>query len=73
MKNRQQCPKCDNTDILTIAGSTGPFGVGNNIMVGLTIFSAVTVSRYVCKSCGYSEEWISKEDIPKLMEKYGDS
>ena len=33
-------------------------------------FSAVLVHRYVCCACGYSEEWIDKEDIPRLKEKY---
>ena len=31
---------------------------------------AVLVHRYVCCACGYSEEWIDKEDIPRLKEKY---
>ena len=34
------------------------------------IFSAVLVHRYVCCACGYSEEWIDKEDIRRLKEKY---
>ena len=42
----------------------------NNIQVGLTVFSAVLVNRYVCCDCGYSEEWIDKEDIPTLKRKY---
>lgn len=70
MKHSRRCPKCQHTDILRIDGHAGAYGVGNNIMVGATIFSAVPVNRYVCCSCGYSEEWIDKKDIPKLAKKF---
>lgn len=33
-------------------------------------YTHILVHRYVCCSCGYSEEWIDKEDIPKLEKKY---
>ncbi len=71
MKNTHICPKCQNLEILKIRGNTGAYGTGNNIPVGWTNFSAVLVDRYVCERCGYSEEWIDKDDIPKLKKKYG--
>ncbi len=70
MKNTHICPKCSGTDILMIPGDVRGYGVGNNIQAGATIFSSVLVNRYVCCSCGYSEEWIDREDIPKLKKKY---
>ena len=70
MKNRRICPKCNSTDILLIPGKAGAYGSGNNIQTGMTIFSAVLVHRYICCTCGYSEEWIDKEDIQKLKKKY---
>ena len=70
MKNTKRCPKCGGSDILRIEGKAGPYGSGNHIPVGLTNFSAVLVHRYLCCSCGYSEEWIDKEDIPALVKKY---
>ena len=37
-------------------------------MVGMTVLSAVKVSRYLCWKCGYSEEWIdNKEDIKNFV------
>ncbi|MBQ6906580.1 MAG: hypothetical protein IJN75_06130 [Clostridia bacterium] len=66
MKNTKICPKCRSNDIVRIDGYAGAYGVGNNIMVGNTIFSAVNVNRYICCSCGYSEEWIDKQDIEKV-------
>lgn len=70
MKNKHICPKCSSRDILFIKGKAGAYGSGNNIPVGMTIFSAVLVHRYVCCSCGYSEEWIDKEDIPTLLDRF---
>ena len=70
MKHSRICPKCQSTDILRIDGEAKAYGAGNNIMVGATIFSAVLVNRYLCCHCGYSEEWIDREDIPKLIKKY---
>lgn len=71
MKNNHKCPKCGGTEILKVPRKAGPYGMGNNIQVGLTNFSAVLVDRYVCCSCGYSEEWIDREGIEKLKSKLG--
>ena len=70
MKNSRICPKCNGTDIIRIEGRSGAQGSGNNIQTGMTIFSAVLGHRYLCCDCGYSEEWIDKEDIGTLKKKY---
>ena len=54
-----------------IPGNSGAYGVGNNIQVGWSTFSAVLVDRYVCCGCGFSEEWIDEKDIAKLKNKFG--
>lgn len=66
MKNTKTCPKCNSTDVVRVNGSVGSYGTGNNIMIGATIFSAVNVNRYICCSCGFTEEWIDKVDIDKI-------
>ncbi len=63
MKNTRICPKCGSADIIRIDGHAGAYGSGNNIMLGWSIFSAVNVNRYICCSCGFTEEWIDKQDI----------
>ncbi len=74
MRNSKPCPKCQSTDVIRIPGETRGFGAGNNISVGATIFSAVKVTRYLCASCGFSEEWIdSADDIAKIRKKYAAS
>ena len=66
MMYRGICPKCGSNDIVRIDGSTGAYGAGNNIITGITIFSGVSVNRYVCCFCGFTEEWIDKQDIEKV-------
>ena len=56
MKNSEKCIKCGSDEVVRFDGYAGPYGVGNNIMVGKSIFSAVNVNRYVCCKCGYSED-----------------
>ena len=70
MKTTGRCPKCSGTDILRVPGKAGAYGSGNNIITGMTVFSAVPVHRYVCCSCGYSEEWIDQNDLQKLKERF---
>ncbi|MGH6642361.1 MAG: hypothetical protein ACRED3_06645 [Bradyrhizobium sp.] len=71
MKNSKICPKCQNNEIVRIPGEARLFGVGNNILVGRTIFGAAMVTRYLCASCGFSEEWIdSVDDIARIKKKY---
>lgn len=69
MKNTGICPKCNFKNILRTPGKAGAYGSGNNITTGMTIFSSVKVTRYMCCDCGYLEEWI-KDDIEKLKANY---
>ena len=47
-----------------------PFG-GSNIPVGRIEFFDIIVTRYLCSSCGYLEDWIdSPEDMDKIRRKY---
>ncbi len=66
MKNTKKCPKCGSDDIMIVDGYTGAYGSGNNIQLGLTALSSVLVDRYICMSCGFSEEWIRENDLEKL-------
>lgn len=69
MKRSNQCPKCGSNNILRIEGYIGAYGAGNNVRIGLSIFNAVNVHRYLCCNCGFSEEWIDEEDI-RLVEEF---
>jgi ribosomal protein S27AE len=68
MKNSNTCPKCQSRDIMRIPGSNSE----NYIPFGLTVFTAIPVTRYLCGQCGFIEEWIdSQDDIEQLRRKYG--
>ena len=59
---------------MRIEGRSGGYGGGNDIPAGSLSFRTVKVTRYLCGSCGFSEEWIdAPEDLHKLKEKYGSS
>ncbi|MHB1472137.1 MAG: hypothetical protein ACYDDU_21470 [Dermatophilaceae bacterium] len=69
MRITRSCPKCRSTVILQIPGKSGAYGVGN-IPVGWGILSAVLVTRYLCSSCGFSEEWVDdKVGLERLIAK----
>ena len=39
--------------------------------VGLTVFNAVLVTRYLCTDCGFSEEWVDdRANVEKLRSKF---
>ena len=66
------CPKCGSNEIIRVPGQVGVYGAGNNIPIGWTNLSSITVTRYVCGHCGFSEEWIDYRDsLEKLKKKYG--
>jgi len=68
MKNSNKCPKCESGQIARVEYFGG---WSKNIPTGL-ISGNVKVIRYVCVSCGFSEEWIdSPSDLQKLVKKYG--
>ena len=69
MKKSLACPKCGGREIVRAEGNVGAYGVGSNIMVGATIFSAIKLHRYICCSCGYTEHWVDREDLPKVRER----
>ena len=56
MKFTESARNAANSDIIRIEGQSRAYGAGNMILVGLTIFSAVKVHRYLCTECGFSEE-----------------
>lgn len=65
MRNSGICPKCKSTEMIKIPGKIA----GHNwLPVG---FGSVAVERWICGSCGYTEEWISEEDLQKVKDFWG--
>ena len=64
MKHSKTCPKCGGTKIFEV---TGGRMMDNGIPVGLGF---IPVDRYVCASCGYSEEWVREGRMDELASFY---
>lgn len=70
VKNSGTCPKCGSTDIVR-ALSTSRTGCDGNGIRTDHIFPVMRVPRYICCSCGYSEEWIDPKHLSKIKSEFG--
>jgi predicted nucleic-acid-binding Zn-ribbon protein len=71
MKNSKKCPKCQYADIVRIP-SVNPRHQGSTIPLSWGGLRLIKLTRYLCASCGYMEEWIdAPEDIATLKDNYG--
>ena len=66
MKNTKICPKCCSQQIVKISG--GKHDQSNNFAIGYPSYAKIRVDRYCCLSCGYSEEYINKQDINLIQD-----
>jgi predicted nucleic-acid-binding Zn-ribbon protein len=65
MKSTGMCPKCSSKKIATIPSELGTYNV---IKVGMFGFAKLT--RYICTSCGYLEQYVADEkSIVSLRQK----
>lgn len=67
MKHAGVCTKCGSSDVVKIPGKSP----GHNwLPVGL---GTVAVDRWVCCSCGYSEEWIEQDKLQNVKKWWQES
>ena len=64
MKRTDRCPKCGSADIAVV-----PPGRYNSIPVG---FGGAKLERYICLSCGFTEEWVETAAMEKVRRSYGE-
>lgn len=70
MKRQGVCTKCGKPDPQRILGEFHASGAGNGIRIGL--LRGIAVTRYVCLSCGFVEEWVEGDfNLEKLAKKLG--
>ena len=68
MKHKNACIKCHSVDIRKIEGKRRMSEPHNFDKVGA--LKKILITRYVCISCGYTEEWIDKKgDLEYLAKK----
>lgn len=61
MKKNKHCPKCNSKEIAKFPDKKGKFNVYNSLAVDA--LHTARVERYICKACGYMEEYVVVEDI----------
>lgn len=65
------CPTCGSRELIRVPGNFG-YDTGDNIAAGRAIWQRVKVAYYVCRRCGFTEQWVeSPADLEKLERKYG--
>lgn len=65
MKQAGVCPKCASRHIVRVPSE---FGTANQVKLGA--FELADVSRYICASCGFMEQYIEDEPaLAKLRER----
>jgi len=66
MKTSGKCPKCESKKLIRIESPGRDY---HTIAVG--VFSAVSLTRYLCSQCGFTEEWVeSPVDIERVRAYY---
>lgn len=68
MKYNFCCPKCQNSEIAIIEGGAFKGNVYNTLNFGL---STIYLTRYVCTSCGFTENYVDDpKNLQKIKEKF---
>jgi predicted RNA-binding Zn-ribbon protein involved in translation (DUF1610 family) len=69
MKITHTCPKCQSSEIVKIPN--GNDAVNTIQLSGGWIPKVVNVTRYMCASCGFVEEWVeAPEDIQSIKDTF---
>jgi len=65
LKISGKCPKCGSSDLFSSLARQEA-----SVVAGMTIFSSIRVTRFVCTACGFIEEWIEgEENLSRLHSK----
>nr|WP_325298406.1 hypothetical protein [uncultured Dysosmobacter sp.] len=71
MKNTGKCPKCGGADLVLVPGGRATMDSALNLIhVG---FRSVGVDRYVCCTCGFSEEWVAADGLEKVKKYWAEN
>lgn len=73
MKNGNACPKCGSRRIIRVPDDPRRHASGNSIYTTrATLLGKIPVIRYVCRDCGYVENWVEeRRELERLAERFG--
>lgn len=63
MKKRGQCLKCGKSDLLLVPMTRWS---DRYKALYLGVWKSAAVDHFVCASCGFVEQYVSDEDLPKV-------
>ena len=66
MKRTGICPKCGSTDVHPALHSNSNYIRPVESICASTVYT----THYVCRSCGYIEEWVKPEEMPLLQRNF---
>ena len=72
MRNTGKCPKCGSGSILTVRSdmerrteyTSYPY-IPTGKFLATQYGEGVAVTRYVCRTCGYVEQWVDPEELER--------
>ena len=67
MQHNKCCPKCNSTNIVQVKGSK--YNTNHRISLDNWSMKWATLDRYICVTCGYTEEWVQ---FDKKLDKWAD-
>jgi DNA-directed RNA polymerase subunit RPC12/RpoP len=59
------CSKCGSSNIAKVKNKAE----ARAVMLGKTAFGLIHPTSYICKDCGYIEEYLEDKDLEKLRKK----
>lgn len=62
----RKCPKCSNSMTIVTVGETA-----NSSFIQAAVFrEKIMVDRFLCFSCGFTEEWVSAANIERAKKAF---
>jgi len=69
MKNTGKCPKCGSDTVIRVPDDAHRYLANSICITRLATVKRIPVVRYVCRDCGYVEDWVEnrheREEIQK--------
>ena len=74
MKHTGACPKCGSRRIVRVPDHPCRHASGNNIYTtSFTLLGKIPVIRYLCRDCGYVENWVeAAEEREQIARAFGE-
>jgi len=69
MKNTGTCPKCGSRAVIRVPDNAHRYLANSICITRVVTVRRVPVARYVCRDCGYVEDWVENRHERDEIEK----